>query len=57
MEPLTPEQIKQARKQIGAEIGHLGGKARAEKLSPKRRKQIARKAARARWDKDKESKQ
>jgi hypothetical protein len=28
-----------------------GGKARAEKLSPERRKEIARKAARARWDK------
>jgi hypothetical protein len=28
-----------------------GGKARAEKLSPERRKEIARKAAKARWDK------
>jgi hypothetical protein len=27
-----------------------GGKARAEKLSPERRKEIARKAAKARWD-------
>ena len=28
-----------------------GGKARAEKLSPERRKEIARKAAKARWEK------
>ncbi len=28
-----------------------GGKARAEKLSPERRKEIARKAAKARWAK------
>jgi hypothetical protein len=37
------------------ELGRLGaskgGKARAEKLSPERRKEIARKAAKARWDK------
>jgi hypothetical protein len=36
-------------------LGHLGGlkggKARAEKLSPERRKEIAKKAARARWGK------
>ena len=28
-----------------------GGKARAEKLTPEQRKEIARKAAKARWDK------
>jgi hypothetical protein len=28
-----------------------GGKARAEKLTPEQRSEIARKAARARWDK------
>lgn len=54
MKPLTPEQIAQARKQIGEEIGHLGGKARAAKLTPKRRKQIAKKAAQARWGKKEE---
>lgn len=32
-----------------------GGKARAEKLSPKKRKAIAKKAAQARWSKVKES--
>lgn len=37
------------------ELGRLGaskgGKARAEKLSPERRKEIARKAAKTRWAK------
>jgi len=32
-----------------------GGYARAAKLSPRRRKEIARKAAKARWDKVKKS--
>jgi hypothetical protein len=30
-------------------LGRMGGKARAESLSAKRRKEIARKAARSRW--------
>ena len=33
------------------ELGRLGGKARADKLSKKQRAQIARNAARARWSK------
>lgn len=32
-------------------LGKLGGKARAAKLSPERRKEIAKKAAAARWAK------
>ncbi len=32
-----------------AELGRKGGKARAEKLSKKRRAEIARKAAKKRW--------
>ena len=32
-----------------ASLGSLGGKARAEKMSPERRAEIARKAADARW--------
>lgn len=36
---------------LGRLGGLKGGKARAEKLSPKRRKEIAQKAARARWGK------
>lgn len=31
------------------ELGKKGGKARAEKLTPERRSEIARKAAKARW--------
>jgi len=34
---------------LGRPGGMKGGKARAEKLSPKKRRAIARKAARARW--------
>jgi hypothetical protein len=34
----------------GREGGRKGGRARAEKLSPEERSEIARKAARARWD-------
>jgi hypothetical protein len=40
---------------LGRLGGLKGGKARAEKLSPKRRKEIARKAALARWGAKKES--
>jgi hypothetical protein len=35
----------------GRKGGEVGGKARAEKLSAKRRKQIAKKAAKSRWNK------
>ena len=36
---------------LGRMGGKKGGKARAEKLSPRRRKQIAKKAAAVRWSK------
>jgi hypothetical protein len=36
---------------LGKLGGAKGGKARAEKLSPRKRKQIAKKAAAARWGK------
>ncbi len=35
-----------------AELGRKGGQARAEKLNPERRAEIAKKAAAARWHKD-----
>lgn len=35
--------------ELGKIGGAIGGPARAEKLSPKRRKEIAKKAAAARW--------
>jgi hypothetical protein len=31
------------------ELGRLGGKARAKAISPRKRKEIARKAAKSRW--------
>jgi len=37
------------RRQAAAALGRLGGRARAEKLSPTRRVEIARRAAEARW--------
>lgn len=50
---LTEAMILAARQEIGRRAGKVGGKARAAALSPKRRSSIARKAARARWDKAK----
>jgi hypothetical protein len=41
------DQIKSA----AAELGSRGGKARAEKMTPARRVEIARKAAKERWNK------
>jgi hypothetical protein len=38
-------------KEYTRKAGQIGGKARAEKLSPKKRKEIAKKAAQARWNK------
>lgn len=36
---------------LGKLGGKIGGKARANKLTPERRKEIAKKAAKSRWDK------
>jgi hypothetical protein len=41
--------------ELGRKGGLKGGKARAEKLTPEQRKEIARKAAKARWNKTKPS--
>jgi len=38
-------------KEYTRKAGKIGGKARAEKLSPQKRKQIAKKAATTRWQK------
>jgi hypothetical protein len=40
---------------LGKLGGSKGGKIRAEKLSPEKRKEIARQAAKARWAKEKAS--
>jgi hypothetical protein len=42
---------KPARDSAAASLGRKGGAARAAKLSPAKRKEIARKAAKSRWDK------
>lgn len=50
----TPEQIdelKAAAAALGRKGGLKGGKARAKALSAKRRSEIAKKAAKARWNK------
>jgi hypothetical protein len=43
--------LKLAASAMGRKGGKVGGNARAKKLSPKRRKEIAQKAAAARWKK------
>lgn len=40
-----------ATKSAAAQLGSLGGKKRAENMTPERRAEIARKAARRRWEK------
>jgi hypothetical protein len=48
--PFNPDAGKDpAAVALGRKGGLKGGKARAEKLSPEKRAEIARKAARARW--------
>jgi hypothetical protein len=48
-----PDEALKFFKAEGRKGGLEGGKIRAEKLSPKRRKEIAQKAAQARWGKKK----
>lgn len=52
----APQDDKPPKNQAAVELGRLGGlkggKARAEKLTAKRRKEIALKAVAARWKKD-----
>ena len=54
-EPLTPKSEESQKNPAAVALGRLGGlkggKARADKLSGGRRKQIARKAAMIRWQK------
>jgi hypothetical protein len=51
MKTMSPEQ----RAEFASKGGVVGGRARAEKLSSKRRSEIARKAAAARWAKAKQN--
>lgn len=54
----APSPADDGKNQAAVELGRLGGKkggkARAEALTPEQRSAIARKAAQARWQKDKE---
>lgn len=51
MSEITPEIVKAAAFIMGQRGGRKGGPARAAKLSPERRQEIARNAAKARWAK------
>jgi hypothetical protein len=53
-QPKERSPISEYLSQIGKRGGLKGGPARAKKLSAKKRKEIARKAAKARWGKRKE---
>jgi hypothetical protein len=48
---ITPDQAKSIAAQLGRLGGLKGGKARAKALSAKRRSEIAKAAAKARWNK------
>ena len=54
-EPATPSRsmISQVMAEMGRKGGRIGGKRRLETLSDRRRTQIAREAAQARWSKKK----
>ena len=46
-----PADIRAFFVEMGARGGHIGGKRRLEKITPERRKEIARNAVAARWAK------
>jgi hypothetical protein len=48
-----PDERNPAAVELGKRGGKKGGKARAKKLTPEERQTIARRAAQARWKKDK----
>lgn len=49
--PKPKPEISMEHRLANSKGGRIGGKARAEKLSPEQRKEIAKKAAEARWSK------
>ena len=49
---IDDESLDDGKNKAAQELGRLGGKARAEKPSKKRRAEIARKAAKKRWAKE-----
>lgn len=54
--PATSDQLKAAAAALGRLGGLKGGKARAAKLSAKKRSEIAKKAAAARWSNGRDAK-
>lgn len=48
---VNEEYTSDGKNKAAAELGKLGGKARAKKLSASKRREIAKKAAKARWAK------
>jgi hypothetical protein len=48
---MAPKRISKAVREALIALGRQGGKTRAKRLSPEERREIARKAARARWAK------
>lgn len=50
--PVISDEIRLAAAALGRKGGLKGGKARAKVLSPKRRSEIAKKAAAARWGRE-----
>jgi hypothetical protein len=50
-ETQADEEMRELARKLGRRGGKKGGKARAEKLTPEQRSEIARKAAKARWAK------
>jgi len=53
-EPPSQSEISRVMAAWGRKGGKIGGRRRADILSPKKRKEIASRAARARWNKAKE---
>ena len=51
-----PKGVREAMREAGRIFGREGGKARAKKLSPEQRSEIARRAVQARWARAKERK-
>ena len=51
MKPSEPDIILSGKNEAAVELGRRGGLARAAKLTPEERREIARRAANARWAK------
>jgi len=49
VEDVSPTPESEGKSAAAVELGRLGGKARAAGMSAKKRKEIAKKAAKARW--------